>query len=430
MKKIFLATATAALALTASAQRNVMHITHSNGTVESHYVDDIAKISFSVEEDEPGNYDAVDLGLSVKWSSRNLGAATATSFGGYYAWGEYETKQLYDLDTYIHYNEEWEVPMRHLGNDISGTPYDAARANLGGEWRMPTYTEWNELITSCEWTWKNVNGTNGYEVMAPNGNSIFLPAAGRIYGETNGYENVDGFYWVSTLAEEEAGEYKAYRASFGPSFNGCYGYDTPVIGMSIRPVLGETAETDPEPEPGPMNMVDLGLSVKWGGHNVGAANESEYGNYYSWGVTKMQVMYSEQTHPWCDPETGAYTDLGDNIGGTKYDVATVRWGEGWRMPTKAEFDELLNECTWQWTNSGGHLGYRVTGPNGNSIFLPASGFKGTEGLVSLGSAGYYASSNPHERMDYQAYYLYIASGKRKTDTTYKCLGITVRPVHE
>ena len=138
---------------------------------------------------------AVDLGLSVKWASKNIGAAGPADYGYYYSWGETETSDEYS----DYYTSTWTVS--DIG-DISGNAtYDAATANWGSKWRMPTYVEIEELIDECTWTYttqENSKGvdTNGYLVTGSNGNSIFLPEAGQ-YVDTNFVEG-NGFYWSSS----------------------------------------------------------------------------------------------------------------------------------------------------------------------------------------------------------------------------------------
>ena len=112
--------------------------------------------------------------------------------------------------------------------------------------------------------------------------------------------------------------------------------------------------------------VDLGLpsGLKWATCNVGASNSSDYGDYFAWGKT------SPKSTDVCD----YHKVWGDISGNPSLDAAAAKWGGGWRMPTKAEFQELIDNCTWTWTTHGGHHGYKVTGPNGNSIFLPAAGW--------------------------------------------------------
>lgn len=109
--------------------------------------------------------------------------------------------------------------------------------------------------------------------------------------------------------------------------------------------------------------VDLGLSVKWATCNVGAELPSDNGNHYFWGET------APQGKEWRKCQTVGM-EL-DDIGGTSRDIARVKWGKPWRMPTEGEIRELMDLCKWCWTKVNGHKGYIVTGPNGNSIFLPA-----------------------------------------------------------
>ena len=142
-------------------------------------------------------YEYVDLGLSVKWATVNIGATLPADYGNYYAWGETETKDEYSLDNSVTYGDS-------SFGDISGdATYDAATANWGSSWRMPTEAERQELVDDCTWTWttqENSDGEDvkGYLVEGTNGNSIFLPAAGRRYGSSLDNAKPYGFYWIST----------------------------------------------------------------------------------------------------------------------------------------------------------------------------------------------------------------------------------------
>ena len=136
-------------------------------------------------------YEYVDLGLSIKWATCNVGANQPHEYGNYYAWGETTTKNSYTIDNS-------KTRGKNMG-DISGNPnYDAATANWGSGWRTPTYAEMKELDEKCTWIWTTENGINGYKVTGPNGNSIFLPAAGEIYYQSNGCDSDFGYYWTST----------------------------------------------------------------------------------------------------------------------------------------------------------------------------------------------------------------------------------------
>ena len=131
----------------------------------------------------------------------------------------------------------------------------------------------------------------------------------------------------------------------------------------------------PDPTVTAGQAVDLGLSVYWASCNLGAEKPEEFGDYYAWGETKTKSSYSKENYSYYDASTTQYIDIGDDISGTEYDAATVNLGSDWRMPTKDEMQELINKCTWEWTQVSGINGYKVTGTNGNSIFLPAAGFQ-------------------------------------------------------
>ena len=145
------------------------------------------------------NYEYVDLGLpsGLKWAACNVGASSPEEYGGYYAWGETEEKESYYEEDYLYYNYGI---YTDIGSDISGTQYDVAHVKWGGDWRMPTMVEQEELRNNCFWEWTTVNGVNGYNVIGPNGNSIFLPAAGCRYGTYVYNICSSGYYWSGSLS--------------------------------------------------------------------------------------------------------------------------------------------------------------------------------------------------------------------------------------
>ncbi len=146
----------------------------------------------------------------------------------------------------------------------------------------------------------------------------------------------------------------------------------PVSDIKDVTFIKEVTEIPDESQPSvtPGELIDLGLSVKWASHNVGASKPEEYGGYYAWGETEEKDDYSLDTYLYY--QNGNYINIGDNICGTKYDVAHVKWGGSWRMPTKEESKELVEKCSWKWTSYNDTEGHIVTGPNGNSIFIPAA----------------------------------------------------------
>lgn len=115
--------------------------------------------------------------------------------------------------------------------------------------------------------------------------------------------------------------------------------------------------------------VDLGLSVKWASYNVGATSPEQYGELYAWGETTTKDEYKKENYLYYDANSESYVDIGTNIANTDYDVAHVKWGNNWRMPTHKELKELRDKCKWEWTNVNGVNGWEVIGTNGNSIFF-------------------------------------------------------------
>ena len=184
--------------------------------------------------------------------------------------------------------------------------------------------------------------------------------------------------------------------------------------------------------------VDLGLSVKWAAWNVGASSPEQYGGYYAWGETEEKSDYNYYTYKyWSDKDGDGYWDsnefvnIGSNISGTQYDVATVKWGNGWRMPTKAEIQELYEKCTFVGYIYKGVVGCKVTGPNGNSIFLPCAGYRGGSSLGGAGGYCYYWSGSLYEIASDDAWSLCVGSnGSHGVDYSCRFCGYSVRPVRD
>ena len=171
--------------------------------------------------------------------------------------------------------------------------------------------------------------------------------------------------------------------------------------------------------------VDLGLSVKWATCNIGADKPEDYGDYFAWGEIATNPSYtSDNCKTW-------ERSIGDIAGNSQYDAARAKWGSPWRLPTDAEFKELIDECDWKWTKEGGHAGYRVASKiNGNSIFLPAAGNRIGTSHYSEGEYGGYWSSTPYESYSHYAYSLFFDSSRHGVDWYDRNLGRSVRPVSE
>ncbi len=190
------------------------------------------------ETNEINNHEYVDLGLSVKWATCNVGANAPEAYGNYYAWGETTTKSDYSSSNCPTYGLSYSQLQSQGYIDGEGNltaQHDAATANWGGDWRMPTYAEQEELFNNCTWTWTTQNGVNGYKVTSKvNSNYIFLPAAGCRYGSSLTNAGGYGWYWSST-PEEGNSDYAYYLCIF--SFNlYMYNYNR-INGQSVRPVL-------------------------------------------------------------------------------------------------------------------------------------------------------------------------------------------------
>jgi hypothetical protein len=195
-------------------------------------------------------------------------------------------------------------------------------------------------------------------------------------------------------------------------------------------------------------MVDLGLSVMWATCNVGADKPEEYGDYFAWGETEPKTNYTWETYKFRVSGDSVdnvifnkYCSRGNWWGGTgpmdnktvldpEDDAAHVNWGGSWRMPTLSECEELLDNCTWEWTSQNGVNGRKVTGPSGKSIFLPAAGLRDGTVLVYVGSDGYYRSSPLATSYPYFAYHVYFYSGKCACNWGDRFLGFSVRPVSD
>ena len=388
----------------------------------------VESLPWSESEIQDNGYEYVDLGLpsGLLWATCNVGATAPEEYGNYYAWGETTTKGTYlfgNSTTYKLSKSELQSQGYIDGEGNLTSQYDAATANWGGDWRTPTKTEFEELINNCTWTWTEHNGVVCYKVEGPNGNSIFLPSAG--YYDGSQLKKGSGNYWSSTINDYYGDctyslyfDYSDYYTLYGHRRSD---------GKNVRPVSGP--ET---PNSNDHSYVDLGLSVKWATCNVGAETPEGYGDYFAWGETSTKATYTEGNCPTyglsiSQLQSQGYIDSEGNLT-AQYDAATANWGGDWRMPTYDELYELSTQCTWTWTTQNGVNGYKVKGPNGNSIFLPAAGFRYGSSLYS--GSGDYLSSTPYESDSEHAYDLYFSSSNHGMEYYDRIVGWSVRPVIE
>ena len=178
-------------------------------------------------------HEYVDLGISMLWATCNIGASRPDEYGKYFAWGETTSKWDFHSSTY-----KFGIGSPKIGNDISGSQYDAAKVNWGDSWEMPSKEDWLELINLCKWTKSTLNSHKGWLIEGPNGKTMFLPAAGwYIGGDVRKGEGTYGVYWSSTLSYEYS--FDAY--AFDGLDRDMDGYSA-YYGMTVRPVVSSTGK--------------------------------------------------------------------------------------------------------------------------------------------------------------------------------------------
>lgn len=345
----------------------------------------------------------VDLGLPSGnlWATCNLGASSPEAYGDYYAWGETKPKQ-----EYTQLNHKW---YKEGAPSLGFTKYnnedgkmtlededDAVIQNLGNGWRTPTLADFRELTNQKLTTIKKttLNGVAGYQITSKkNGKSIFIPFAGFKRDKPQTREisaDEEVAVCMTNLRRIDDRVYNAWTFAFQNDRIGRYGKLRP-DGISVRPVKGPGM-------PVPNNCVDLGLNsgLLWAKCNMGTTEPTKPGDYYAWGETETKKKYAENYKFY------GKSSLKDGV--IKYnrrdgkmvleledDAANVVLGVGYRIPTKEDWKELLDECTWEaetftapieWDPSQKKFIklWKVTGPNGNSIILPNSnGYKFEKG---------------------------------------------------
>lgn len=369
-------------------------------------------------------HSCVDLGLSVKWATTNIGAQSPTGNGYYYAWGELEPKEEYSKANSTTHNRKF--------NDISANPeWDVAAFEWGGLWRMPTRAEIKELTQECLFEEQLINGAKVCVVTGPNGNQIVLPIAGWYWDNA---KMQGGRYWSSTPFEKTPSDTLGYFAYSLPLF-GYVSTEERCLGYSVRAVYGERKinhqpknnlviawENKPSGVKDGHEYVDLGLSVKWATCNIGANTPFDDGEYFSWAETASSKYYNYKT---CR-RNGVWKE--DVSGNPMYDVVRYRWKGAWRLPTKAECEELIRKCTQTVIRIGKKSYVKYTGPNGNSILLPEADRMDDYERTFIGN-GWYWTSTPSEYDD-QSYYFVTNVARNAVRANLRYYGMSVRGVIE
>ena len=217
-----------------------------NGDGEINIADVNAIISIILGHTTPApNHEYVDLGLpsGTLWASCNVGASSPEEYGDHFAWGETVPKDYYDWSTYKWCNGDWNTLTKYCTNSSNGTmdnkielepTDDAAYINWGELWRMPTREQQLELINYCTWNWASLKGVNGYQVIGPNGASLFLPAAGDRWDDLPAEPGSFGGYWSRTIYMN--GSYYAYGLCFSYPLYVGDGIIDRCYGQSVRPI--------------------------------------------------------------------------------------------------------------------------------------------------------------------------------------------------
>ena len=203
---------------------------------------------------------AIDLGLpsGTKWACCNVGATTPEGYGGYYAWGETEEKDIYDWSTYIHCDGNDDT-LHDIGSNIASTQYDVAHVQWGGNWQMPSRKQFQESFDNCAYLWPPKNNISGGQFTGPSGNTIFLPSTGIRLVDDLYYDNTYGFYWLSERMPIisawghvwNPGVAFVLGVSSSESSGGTFEYYS---GITIRPVIIGTTKIN-LPKPSEVNPV-------------------------------------------------------------------------------------------------------------------------------------------------------------------------------
>ena len=252
--------------------------------------------------------------------------------------------------------------------------------------------------------------------------AIFLPAAGIVFKSRITATGIGAHYQSSDTDSANTNYWIGFRSSYYTiqSSEAC-------TRRSVR-LVHDTILPPPVPE-----YVDLGLSVKWATFNVGARAPEYYGDYFAWGETEPKEEYSWATYKWCDETKDNVTKYNKTDGLTTLepedDAAHVQWGGYWRMPTKEELQELIDSCQWERTTVNEVRGNTVTGPNGNSIFIPLAGSYNSfdNQLNSIGTTGWLYSSTKSGSTN--AVEINMGYGGATATSCSKCLGLNIRPVY-
>lgn len=453
-------------------------------------------------------HEYVDLGLSVKWATMNVGATSPEGYGNYYAWGETETKSSYTINNYKWYDSSKGTYTKYTGTETRSAvePRSAVEKRStgsgvylrgNGDWVSldreftdngdGTYTLLGPITLNSAFkigddSWGDINFGSYYEEakigtisvdygggdIAVNNtiyaskiildiNNLTLAIEGTGGGEIKitswtivGIEELMGDTWDPTstanIMTESNGVFTLTKKGVYLTTSFVTLYSVLVNGADLYPLTDEGAwDVDPS-----YNQFSLkGVALKAGDTFVFYNNETGA----TWADTALDPSsvaaingtgeVFEVTEDGCYSvylktkflEDNVYFGIGNCAKSSEYlsaadDAAKVSWGGNWRMPSKAEVEELVNSCTWQSSTQNGVKGYKVTSKtNGNYIFLPAAGYRNNSNLNLSNSYGGYWTSSSSEEDSSNAYLLYFGNNNDiNTSNTYRYYGQSIRPV--
>ena len=408
----------------------------------------------------------VDLGLPSGnlWATCNLGASSPEAYGDYYAWGEVEPKKEYTYPNHKWYKEGAPSLGFTKYNNEDGKltledEDDAVIQKLGNGWRTPTLADFRELTNQKLTTIKKttLNGVVGYQITSKrNKKSIFIPCAGFKQDKPQTREissSEEVAICMTNLRRIDDQVFNCWTFAFEQDRIRRYGKRRP-DGISIRPVKGPGV-------PVPNNCVDLGLDsgLLWAKCNMGTTDPTKPGDYYAWGeLSTKKEYYSDNYKHFGKHGVIKYNEKdGKEVLELEDDAARVNLGVGYRIPTKEDWEELLEDCIWEAVTTTLPeivdpsqkkviARWKVTGPNGNSIVLPTtSGFRADGWFVQRDYNIYYTTANlyPAEQLsDKDKYQKAVALTWPMFETSsgsieepsfasiYRDFGIVVRPVFD
>ena len=381
----------------------------------------------------PAECTPVDLGLpsGTLWAAGNIGAELPWDTGKYFAWGE----TIGYTEDNVNSGKRSFNSAGYTASTISGDltlEQDAAHVNLGGNWQMPTTNYYQELIDNCIYSlYSNYRGmgvTCAVFKSMVNGNELVIPCTGYYNGtskKSSGYAYCWNSSWSSSSAAMRGCGSKNFTAT--KTSNRYYGlYVRAIVPGARTPGSGTGTENN-------YKYVDLGLpsGLKWATCNVGATSPEQAGLYFAWGettgYTAEQVTSGVRAFTKNVYNAGSAASIKKNLT-LEQDAAHVNLGGNWRMPTKDECQELLDNCDVTWVTS--YMGKGMAGRlytsrvNGKSVFFPAAGRCDGSDVRYAGSDGYYWSASWYSSSSaWNLAFDYLGS-------SYRYLGLSVRGVCE